>query len=109
MLIDNLLGGFTFGYLGVFEGKEDLSIASLTQQKATIHLKTQEWLWYVPSGFGSAYDGATGSDCTMHPCFSYCYMTANGALMIQSGDFNGTTVPDENRGDYLKKGVKVFR
>lgn len=109
MLIDNLLGGFTFGYLGVLGGKEEVSIASLTYQKATIHLKTQEWLWYVPSGLGAAYEDGPGSDCTMHPCFNYSNTSPNSALMIQSGDFNGTTVPDENRGDYLKKGVKVFR
>ncbi|MBE0498989.1 MAG: hypothetical protein IBX43_07100 [Campylobacterales bacterium] len=109
MLIDNFLGGFTFGYLGVFEGKEAVQTTSATQQKATIHLNTQEWLWHVPLSLGSAYDYGPGSDCTMHPCFNFYYTTANGVLMIKSGDFNGTTVPDENRGDYLKKGVKVFR
>lgn len=108
-LIDPVLSGFAFAYPLVSAGVENLGISSSLSRTATIHLKTQEWLWYVPAAFGSAYDEAAGSDCTMHPCFSYTLTTAGGGLMIQSGDFNGTRVPDENRGDYLKKGVKVFR
>jgi hypothetical protein len=109
MIIDNVLAGFGFTYTPVSSGIEALGVTSGTNTKAVIHLKTQEWLWYAPSGFGSAYDDTAGSDCTMHPCFNYTFTTANGGLMIQSGDFNGTIVPDQNRSDYQKKGVKVFR
>ena len=108
-IIDNLFVGFTFSYAPVASGVETLGIDPATNKKAIIHLKTQEWLWYVPSGFGSAYDDTAGSDCTMHPCFNYTMTGTNGALMIQSGDFNGTAVPDQNRSDYQRKGVKLFR
>ncbi len=108
-LIDAVLSGFSFTYPPVFAGIEALGITSSVSQKAMIHLATQEWLWYVPSGFGSAYDAGVGSDCTMHPCFKFSLKPGSTGLMIQSGDFNGTRVPDESRGDYLKKGIKVFR
>ncbi|WP_456452041.1 H-type lectin domain-containing protein, partial [Hydrogenimonas sp.] len=29
----------------------------------TIHLDIDPWLWYVPKGFGEAYDYGSGSDC----------------------------------------------
>jgi len=108
-LIDNALGGFSFSYGPVSTGQQDLDITAASEAKGVIHLKTQEWLWYVPSGFGSAYDDGTGTDCTMHPCFKFSLTPNNSALMIKSGDFNGTAVPDVNRSDYIQKGVKLFR
>lgn len=77
-------------------------------KKATIHLKTQPWLWYVPEAFGSAYDDTSGTNCTQHPCFGYRYIE-EGASIIESGDFTGTKNPDINRSDYVKKGIKLFR
>jgi len=108
-LIDNVLGGFTFSYGAITSGRQNLAITAASTFKATIHLQTQKWLWYVPSGFGSAYDDAAGSDCTMHPCFKFTKATNNTVLKIQSGDFNGTVIPDVTRKEYLKKGVKLFR
>jgi hypothetical protein len=108
-LIDNVLAGFAFTYNPVLGGTQDLDITAASENKATIHLKTQEWLWYVPSGFGSAYDDGTGTDCTMHPCFKFSLLPNNSVLKIESGDFNGTVVPDVNRSDYIQKGVKLFR
>ena len=107
--IDNALGGFGFDYLPVSTGRQGLNITAASRSKATIHLQTQKWLWYVPSGFGSAYDDGAGSDCTMHPCFTFSLLPSGSALMIESGDFTGTVVPDVNRSDYLKKGIKLFR
>lgn len=108
-LIDNALSGFTFTYPSISAGIEPLGIASTTTQQATIHLKTQRWLWYAPDGFGSDYNDTAGSDCTMHPCFQYTFTTSNTPAIIQSGDFNGTIVPDHNRSEYKRKGVKLFR
>ncbi len=108
-MIDNVIAGFSFNYNAPSLGKELLDITASPESKATLHLKTQEWLWYVPLGFGSAYDDTAGSDCTMHPCLKFSLIPANSALRIESGDFNGTIVPDENRSDYSKKGVKLFR
>lgn len=108
-LIDNALAGFTFNYNSVVSGEQDLDITAASTQKGTIHLKTQEWLWYVPSGFGSAYDDGAGTDCTMHPCFKFSLIPNNSVLKIESGDFNGTVIPDVNRSDYIQKGVKLFR
>jgi len=106
-IIDDI--GYSFSYNPVVSGKENLSINTSTASKATIHLKTQQWLWYVPSGFGSAYADTAGTDCTEHPCFKFTLVPNNTALKIESGDFNGTVVPDVNRSDYIKKGVKLFR
>ncbi len=108
-LIDNILAGFAFSYHSVLSGVQDLDITAASSKEATVHLKTQEWLWYVPSGFGSAYDDTAGSDCTMHPCFNVSVMPNNSVLKIESGDFNGTAIPDVNRSDYIQKGVKLFR
>lgn len=108
-LIDNALAGYGFNYNSVLSGQQNFDIIAASREKATIHLKTQEWLWYVPSSFGSAYDDGAGTDCTMHPCFQFTFTIENDASIIQSGDFNGTLVPDKNRGDYQRTGVKVFR
>ena len=108
-LIDNVLAGFAFTYNSILLGTQDLDITAASTEKGTIHLKTQEWLWYVPSGFGSAYDDGAGTDCTMHPCFKFSLIPNNSVLKIESGDFNGTVVPDVNRSDYIQKGVKLFR
>ncbi len=108
-LIDNALVGFAFTYNPVVNGIEDLDITAASENKAIMHLKTQEWLWYVPSGFGSAYDDTAGTDCTMHPCFKFSFLPNNSVLKIESGDFNGTVIPDVNRSDYIQKGIKLFR
>ncbi|MFC2074314.1 hypothetical protein ACFLR3_03590, partial [Campylobacterota bacterium] len=108
-LIDNVLSGFAFTYNPVVLGTQDLDITAASVDKTTIHLKTQEWLWYVPSGFGSAYDDVAGTDCTMHPCFKFSLLPNNSALKIESGEFNGAVIPDVNRNDYMQKGIKLFR
>lgn len=107
-IIDNDLG-FGFDYAGIATGEQNLEITSGGSNRGVIHLKTQPWLWYVPAGFGSAYDEGSGSDCTMHPCINYALIPSNGALKIQSGDFNGTAIPDVNREEYQQQGVKLFR
>jgi len=108
-LIDNALGGYTFAYNPVGLGNQSIDINTASTTQATIHLKTQKWLWYSPSGFGSSYADTAGTDCSMHPCFKFTLVPNNTALKVESGDFNGTIVPDVNRSDYIKKGVKLFR
>ncbi len=108
--IVNNLAGFNFSYAPVDIGQQDLVITAVgSQENTVIHLKTQEWLWYVPAGFGSAYDESAGSDCTMHPCFKLSITPVNTPSIIQSGSFEGAQVPDVNRSDYFKKGIKLFR
>ena len=106
--IDNALTGYGFTYNSVLNGQQDLDIIAGLAKKATIHLKTQEWLWYVPSSFGSAYDDGPGTDCTMHPCFNLSLINSS-AFIIESGDFNGTVIPSEDRGDHYREGIKLFR
>lgn len=106
--IDNTLSGYSFMYGSVLNGQQNLDITAGTTKKSTIHLKTQEWLWYVPSSFGSDYDVAAGTDCTMHPCFNLSLINSS-AFMIESGDFNGTVIPSEDRGDRQREGIKLFR
>jgi len=108
-LIDNTLGGYTFVYNPIGSGSQDIDINTASTSQATIHLKIQNWLWYTPTGFGSGYADGAGTDCSMHPCFKFTQVSNNSALKIESGDFNGTIVPDVNRSDYIKKGVKLFR
>ena len=108
-LIDNALGGYSYSYYPISLGNQNLGINTASSSTATIHLHTQEWLWYAPSGFGLPYDDTSGSDCSSHPCFKFSMLPTNNALKVESGDFNGTVVPDENRSDYIKKGVKLFR
>jgi len=108
-LIDNALGGYSFNYNPISSGEQGIDITAASTSKATIHLKTQKWLWYAPFGFGSSYADGGGSDCSMHPCFKFSIVPNNTALKVESGDFNGTIVPDENRSDYTQKGVKLFR
>ena len=108
-LINDSLSEFSFSYNPVSSGYENLSINTASRAKATIHLKTQEWLWYVPSNFGSAYADTAGTDCTMHPCLKFSLVQKNIGLKVESGDFSGTVVPDENRSDYIQRGVKLFR
>jgi len=108
-LINNLIPGYNFSYNPVSLGQQIIDIDAASNSKATIHLKTKTWLWYVPSGFGSAYDDGAGSDCTMHPCFQFSLNSNNTSLKVQSGAFNGTIVPDVNRSSYNQTGVKLFR
>ena len=104
------LAGFSFTYIPVSVGEQDLNIATVgSEEKSVIHLKTQEWLWYVPASFGSAYDDSAGSDCTMHPCFKLSIDPVNTPSFIQSGSFEGAEIPDVNRSDYFQKGIKLFR
>lgn len=107
-VIDNTLSGYGFIYNSVLNGQQDLDIIAASAKKSMIHLKTQEWLWYVPSSFGSAYDDGAGTDCTMHPCFNLSLINSS-AFIIESGDFNGTVIPSEDRGDHHREGIKLFR
>ncbi len=79
----------------------------------TIHLNIDRWLWYVPSGFGGAYDYSSSSDCGHHPCFRYSFETKGGSGGVISGDFNGsdfdTESMDLNATFERKEGVKLFR
>jgi len=74
-----------------------------------LHVKMQPWLWYIPSGFGNAYDDSDGSQCTEHPCFNYTSKATPSHEDISTGSFQGSDFSEENRGDYTKKGIKVFR
>ncbi len=109
----------TLSATSVFDiAQSDISSASnglinVTIAKRTgryfLHVKTQPWLWYAPDGFGNAYDDSVNSQCTDHPCFSY---TAKDIVLnrdVSSGTFSGSDVVEKPRGDYIKKGIKVFR
>jgi hypothetical protein len=74
-----------------------------------LHVKTQEWLWYVPGGFGTAYNESDGSQCTEHPCFNYTSKATPSREDISTGSFQGSDFSEQDRGDYTKKGIKVFR
>jgi hypothetical protein len=106
--IDNALSGYSFMYNSVLNGQQNLDIVAGSNKKSVMHLKTQEWLWYVPSSFGSAYDDGAGTDCTMHPCFNFSLINKS-AFIIESGDFNGTVIPSEDRGNHQREGIKLFR
>ncbi len=89
-------------------GVVDVNIAKHTG-RYFLHVKTQSWLWYAPEGFGNAYDDSVNSQCIEHPCLSY---TAKNIVLnrdISSGTFNGSDLTPKSRGDYIKKGIKVFR
>ena len=79
----------------------------------TIHLAVDSWLWYVPKGFGKAYDDAPGSDCSAHPCLTYTFEAPGTATAVRSGDFNGSDFDaqslDANATYRRRQGVKLFR
>jgi len=74
-----------------------------------LHVKTQSWLWYAPEGFGNAYDESDGSQCSEHPCFNHTSKATPNREEISTGSFQGSDFSEQDRGDYTKKGIKVFR
>jgi hypothetical protein len=87
-----------------------VDINKASQEKTyTMHIKTQPWLWYIPDDYGDEYDYSDGSNCTTHPCFKYTLKKTQTSSKIKSGDFNGTSYDIEDRGDYKRVGIKVFR
>ncbi|WP_331775711.1 right-handed parallel beta-helix repeat-containing protein [Sulfurospirillum sp. 1612] len=74
---------------------------------AYIHVKSPAYLWF---NHYKDYNDSNTSDCSQHPCFKYNYFHKSTAVLIQSGDFNGTDIGNEyNQTNYIKSGVKVFR
>ena len=76
--------------------------------KFRLHIKTNSWLWYVPANFGYDYNETKNSNCLEHPCFNYT-KTTNPTEHISSGTYGGGTIDVEDRGNYIKHGLKVFR
>ncbi|MEA1982066.1 MAG: hypothetical protein U9N39_00865 [Campylobacterota bacterium] len=93
----------------VANGKIDFNITNSDKKSFYMHIKTQDWLWYIPSTYGSEYDDTTGSKCLTHPCFKYSLKSSATSTGVKSGEFKGTDYTIPSRGDYEKTGVKVFR
>ncbi len=74
-----------------------------------LHVKTGSWLWYAPLGFGADYNDSTGSSCLQHPCFIYLSQDHDSGSDIATGNFGGSDFNASDRGDYTRKGMKVFR
>ena len=74
-----------------------------------LHVKTGSWLWYAPLGFGTDYNDSTGSSCLQHPCFIYLSQDHDSGSDIATGNFSGSDFNASDRGDYTRKGMKVFR
>ncbi|MEA1920572.1 MAG: hypothetical protein U9N52_12075, partial [Campylobacterota bacterium] len=88
----------------------DISTTHTNSVNRVFHLDVDRWLWYMPESFGKAYRYQAGSsNCQEHPCFNYTFKASDGANEISSGDFSGSDVVKKDRGEYIKKGIKVFR
>jgi len=72
-----------------------------------IHLDTQNYLWYVPNGFGDDYDDTLGSSCSAHPCFEYKYGTNTGGSGVNSGSTTGVNF--ELNSSKNSRGVRLYR
>jgi len=91
-------------------GDINITIAKPTDDGTyTMHIKTQKWLWYIPSSLGSDYNESVNSNCTKHPCFKYTIKSNPSSNNISSGTFSGSDINVTDRGDYLKQGIKVYR
>ncbi len=98
------IGAVTYG-----NGTISFNISNANAQTYFMHIDTDKWLWYVPSGLGGDYVNGVGTNCTQHPCFRYTLKATPTVQGINSGTFNGSDFNTSNRGDYEKTGVKVFR
>lgn len=88
----------------------DISTTHTNSVNRVFHLDVDRWLWYMPEGFGKDYKYQAGSsNCQEHPCFNYTFKASDGANEISSGNFSGSDVVKKDRGNYIKKGIKVFR
>ena len=76
-----------------------------------IHLSENNWLWYVPQGFGSDYNDTNDSTCIGHPCIKYNFINNNSNdkndNTITSGNTNG--VQFYKNVTHNNKGVRLFR
>ncbi|MEA3522039.1 MAG: hypothetical protein U9R50_03615, partial [Campylobacterota bacterium] len=88
----------------------DIATSHSSSVTRVFHLDIDSWLWYMPKDFAKDYSYVpTNSDCQNHPCFNYTFKVQNSANEINSGSFSGSDFTDKDRGDYIKKGIKVFR
>jgi len=86
-----------------------VSISNPRKEESTyfIHLGTQNYLWYVPNGFGDDYNESVGSSCSQHPCIEYKYGTNTQGSGVNSGTTTGLSF--EVNSSKNSRGVRLYR
>ncbi len=76
---------------------------------AIIHINIPKYFWYN-YGTDKDYNSSAGTTCSSHPCSTYTYIQdKEDNASISSGEYKGGSIGVKARGDYTKKGIKVFR
>ena len=102
---DGITASSTYSGDGIFS--IDVNNSNKKENTYYIHLDTQDFLWYVPNGFGLDYNDSVGSSCSEHPCIEYKYGTNTQGEGVNSGSTNGLSI-DLNTSKN-SRGVRLFR
>ena len=102
---DGITATSTYEGDGVFS----ISVDNPNEKESTyyIHLDTQNYLWYVPNGFGDDYNDTVGSSCSEHPCFEYKYGTNTQGSGVNSGTTSGVSF--DLNSSKNSRGVRLYR